>query len=112
MSTPTARPWSFILRSLRSFRAQLLLLALVSLAPFATFSTLSVRDLSTRYRAESLNLAAEQARTISARLDHFIEGSEQVLDAIGVMLSADPKADIDNKKKLQALKGQTATLYP
>lgn len=104
MSTPTARPWSFVARFLRSFRAQLLLLALVSLAPFATFSTLSVRDLSARYRSESLNLAAEQARTISARLDHFIEGSEQLLDAIGVMLSADPKADIDNKTKLQALK--------
>ena len=87
MSTPPARPWSFGVRFLRSFRAQLLLLALVSLAPFATFSILSVRDLSTHYRAESLNRAAEQARTISARLDHFIEGSEKLLDAIGVMVS-------------------------
>ena len=82
MSTPTARPWSFVLRFVRSFRGQLLLLALVSLAPFATFSILSVRDLSAHYRSESLNLAAEQARTIRARIDHFIEGSEQLLDAM------------------------------
>ena len=84
----------------------MLLLALVSLAPFATFSILSVRDLSAHYRAESLNLAAEQARTIRARIDHFIEGSEQLLDAIGVIVSVDPKANVDNKAKLQELKAK------
>ncbi len=97
---------SFVLDVFGSFRTQLLLLALVSLAPFAIFSILSVRDLSTRYPAESLNLAAEQARAIGARLDHFIEGSEQLLDAIGVMVSADPTAHVDNKAKLQELKAK------
>ena len=106
MSFANASRWSFLPRFLRTFRSQLLLLALVALAPFATFSFLSVQDLSAHYRAESLNRAAEQARTTSARVDHFIEGSAQLLDAIGVMVVLGPRSNIDINAKLRQLKAK------
>ena len=93
-------------RFFRSFRGQLILLALVALAPFATLSFLSVQDLAAQYRTESLNLAAEQARTTSVRVDHFIEGASQLLDAIGVMMADDSRREIDSNLKLQALKAK------
>ncbi len=106
MRLATSSKLSFLPRFLRSFRGQLLLLALVSLAPFATFSFLSVEDLSAHYRAESLNRAAEQARMTGARLDHFIEGAAQLLDAIGVMVAVGPQSSNDINTKLRELKAK------
>ncbi len=106
MSEFASSSWTFLTRFLRSFRSQLLLLALVSLAPFATFSYLSVQDLAAHYRAEFLNQAAEQARTTSARIDHFIEGAGQLLDAIGVMATANPRGSVDINAQLRNLKAR------
>ena len=93
-------------RFLRSFRGQLILLALVALAPFATLSFFSAQELAAQYRTESLDLAAEQARTTSLRVDHFIEGASQLLDAIGVMMADDSRRAIESNLKLQALKAK------
>ena len=101
-----ASPWSFLRQFSRSIRGQLLLLTLVSLAPFATFSYLSVQDLAAHYRLASQNIAAEQARTTSARIDHFIEGASQLLDAIGVLAVSDPNLNLTNNARLQQLKAK------
>ncbi len=94
-------PKSINLRS--SFQGRLLLLALVSILPFSTLAVLSVRDLSSHYREQAFERTAELARSTGARLDHFIEGAEQLLDAVGVLVAEDPSA---NNRKLQALKGK------
>jgi diguanylate cyclase (GGDEF)-like protein/PAS domain S-box-containing protein len=67
---------------------------------------MSVRDLTAHYRLESFNVATEQARTSSARVDQFIEGASQLLDAIGVLALADPKLSLENNGQLRQLKAK------
>ena len=93
--------------SLRSsFQGRLWLLALVSMLPFASLAILSVRDLSSHYRAQAFERTAELARSTGARVDHFIEGTEQLLDAIGVLVAEDNASGPTNNAKLQALKAK------
>ena len=97
---------SFLSSVRSSFRGRLLLLALVCILPLASLAVLSVRDLSSHYRAEAFERTAELARSTAARVDHFIEGSEQLLDAIGVLVAGDTKAIAANNAKLQKLKAK------
>ncbi|MEO6023311.1 MAG: diguanylate cyclase [Burkholderiales bacterium] len=90
-------------RFARSFRAQLLVLALVAILPFATFSFLSVRDLSEHYRLEALNKGAELAQLTSARLSHFVAGTEQLAKTIGAMVAWDETSTDANNAKLKSL---------
>lgn len=79
---------------------------MIAIAPFATFSYLSVNDLAAQYRTESFRIANEHARATSARIDHFIEGTSQLLDALGVLATAEPNLGITNNDRLQELKSK------
>ncbi len=63
-------------------------------------------DLSSHYRARAFDRTAELARSTGARLDHFIEGAEQLLVAIGVLVAENPSAAAVNNFELRALKAK------
>lgn len=89
-----------------SFHGRLLLLAVISILPFASLAVLSVRDLSNHYRDEAFDRTTELARSTAARVDHFIAGTEQLLDAIGVMVAENTTTAAANNAKLQRLKAK------
>ena len=98
--------WSVLRHFAGSIRGRLFFLALISIAPFATFSYLSVKDLAAQYRAESFKVAADHARATGTRIEHFIEGASQFLDALGVLAMSEPNLSIANNSRLQELKSK------